>query len=347
MRGLAEVTRVPVIAVSGHLGAGKTSLLNHLLRHPGARLGVIVNDFGALNVDAGLVAGQVDDVAGISGGCICCLDDAGGLDEALERLSHPALRLDAIIIEASGAADPIALARLVRFSGVERVRLGGVIEVIDAVEHFRTVDCWPEPPARYGVATLVVVSKTDLLADEERPRVLDRVRDRVHARNPHVPIIVAERGLIDPALVFDAAGDADPVDQLPIAELLRGDGRHSHADPGHEHARAVAVPASHPVDPGALLDVLENPPAGAYRMKGRVTVRGPKSQRGYLVNLVGRMIHVAALENPPEVGELVAIGMTLDVDDAETRLRRVADGAGARPDAAGLRRLHRYRRLSE
>lgn len=53
--------RVPVIALTGHLGAGKTSLLNHLLRAPGARLGVIVNDFGELNVDAALVSGQVID----------------------------------------------------------------------------------------------------------------------------------------------------------------------------------------------------------------------------------------------------------------------------------------------
>src|SRR5690606_33643497 len=66
--------RVPVIAVTGHLGAGKTSLLNHLLRTPGARLGVVVNDFGTLNVDAALVTGQVDEAASISGGCVCCLD---------------------------------------------------------------------------------------------------------------------------------------------------------------------------------------------------------------------------------------------------------------------------------
>ncbi|MFP3589350.1 GTP-binding protein, partial [Paraburkholderia sp. SIMBA_055] len=88
------------------LGAGKTTLLNHLLRAPGARLGVVVNDFGAINVDAALVTGQVDEAAAISGGCVCCLPDSGGLDEALEKLSDPRLRLDAIIIEASGATDP-------------------------------------------------------------------------------------------------------------------------------------------------------------------------------------------------------------------------------------------------
>ncbi|WP_240930329.1 GTP-binding protein [Isoptericola sp. BMS4] len=58
-------------------------LLNHLLRQPGARVGVVVNDFGDVDVDAGRVTGQVDEPAAISGGCLCCLPDAGGLDDAL------------------------------------------------------------------------------------------------------------------------------------------------------------------------------------------------------------------------------------------------------------------------
>lgn len=117
------------------------------------------------------MTGQVDDAAGISGGCLCCLPDAGGLDDALERLAHPRLRLDVILVEASGVADPAALARVIRFSGVERVRPGGLIDVIDAVEHFRTIDIRPEPPARYGAATLVVIGKSDLLPapNERRP----------------------------------------------------------------------------------------------------------------------------------------------------------------------------------
>ena len=60
---------VPVIALTGPLGAGKTTVLNHLLAAPGARVGVVINDFGAINVDAGLVVGQVDEAASIAGGC--------------------------------------------------------------------------------------------------------------------------------------------------------------------------------------------------------------------------------------------------------------------------------------
>lgn len=325
--------RVPVVALTGHLGAGKTTLLNHLLRAPGARLGVVINDFGSINVDAALVTGQVDEAAAISGGCVCCLPDSGGLDDALEKLSDPRLRLDAIVIEASGAADPIALARLVRFSGAARIRPGGVVDVIDAAHHFDTVDTWEDPPARYSAASLAVVTKTDLVADAGA-RVA-RIRERVRARNARAEIVVARDGRIDPALLFDIARDEDPIDQLPIGRLLREDA------PAHVHAHAVSVALPGAISPGALVELLEDPPAGAYRIKGRVRVRGG---RGYLANLVGKSIHVIPhrFDGP---GELVAIGMDLDESAARQRLDAVAADTGS--SAAGLRRLQRYRRLSE
>jgi len=331
--------RVPVVAVTGYLGAGKTTLLNRLLRAPGARLGVVVNDFGSINVDAALVVGQVDEAVSISGGCLCCLSDAGGLDDALEKLSDPRLRLDAIVVEASGAADPVALARLIRFSGAERIRPGGVVEVIDATEHFRTVDTYPEPPARYAAATLVVIGKTDLLGADDGETMAQRIRDRVRERNSIAQFVTAREGRIDPSLVFDIASREEPVDELPIAGLLR----EKEPDRHHAHARAVSVPLAGEVSPGALVDLLEDPPQGAYRIKGRVAVRGA---RGFVVNLVGRSIHVALHRNPSGAGELVAIGMHLDEAAARARLEAVAAPA-ASGDAAGLRRLQRYRRLSD
>lgn len=337
--------RVPVVAITGHLGAGKTSLVNHLLRRPGARLGVVVNDFGRLDVDAALVSGQIDEAASISGGCLCCLPDAGGLDDALERLSQPALRLDAIIVEASGVADPIALSRLIRYSGAERVRPGGVIEVVDAVEYFRTVDTRPTPPARFTAATLVVIGKTDLVPAAEREERIARIRARVGACHPDLVPIVARHGVVDPELVFDAIADEDPADELPIAALIREATGHDHR--AHDRVRSASIALPGPVAPGALVDLLEDPPSGAYRLKGRVRVQGARSERGYVVHLVGRSIHVGPLAAPPTPhGELVAIGLELDEEEAAARLRAVAEAPADRPDAEGLRRLRRHRLLS-
>lgn len=340
MEQATATRRVPVIAVTGHLGAGKTGVLNHLLRTSGARLGVIINDFGTLNVDAALVAGQIDQAASIAGGCLCCLPDAGGLDQALATLSQPRLRLDAILIEASGAAEPLALNRLIASSDAARVRPGGMIDVVDAVAHFSTVDTTPLPPARYAAATLIVVGKTDLLTEPERAATIERIRSRIGSCNPHAHLVVARQGRIDPALVFDTTAAQHLQDELPFTSP------HDHREHDHQHTQAVSRALPHAISPGALIDLLESPPGGAYRIKGRVRVTGTTTERGYLVNLVGPMIHISALPAPPTVGELVVIGLDLDTADTQRALRRVTETEAERPDGAGLNRLRRYHRLS-
>lgn len=348
MNGGTTPSRVPVVVLTGHLGAGKTTVLNHLLRRPGARVGVVVNDFGDINLDAGLVTGQVDEPAAITGGCLCCLEDAGGLDDALHRLTQPRRGLDAVIVEASGLADPVTLARLIRFSGVERVRPGGVVDVIDAVEHFTTVDVGADPPLRYAAASLVVVNKVDRLAPHERTRMLRRLGARVRRRNPRAHVVPAEHGRVDPALVYDTARGEDPQDELPLAALLREQAAGAHRGVEHTHADAVTGTVTGPVDPTALMDLLEEPPAGVYRIKGRLTVRTHGGVRSYVVHVVGRTVHVSSAAGPSDAaprGELVAIGTDLDTAVVRERLARALVVRDT-PDAAGFARLQRRRRLS-
>jgi G3E family GTPase len=338
--------RVPVIALTGYLGAGKTTVLNHLLQAPGARLGVVVNDFGAINVDAALVTGQVDEPASIAGGCLCCLPDTDGLDQALAKLSHPRLRLDAVIVEASGVADPPHLARLIRFSGVDRVRPGGLVDVVDAANYFDTVDTGGLPPARFASASLILINKTDRIAPADRAETVARITDRIRASNPHAHVVETTHGRIDPVLVFDAASPHDPVDELPLAALARHDHDGGHDGEPHPRVNAVTVPATGPVDPDRLVDLLEDLPADIYRLKGTVTVDTGRSIRGYVVNVVGRQIHVAVRPGTQAPDGLVAIGMHLDEPTVRTRLEAVLQPRTGRPAADGLRRLARYRRLS-
>lgn len=340
---------IPVIAITGYLGAGKTSLLNHVLKTPHARIGVVVNDFGDINVDASLVSGQVDEPASIAGGCICCLPEDGELDAALTRLADPRLRLDAIIIEASGLADPVSIARMVGFSGVEGVRDGGVIDVVDAVAHFDTVDDGGLAPARYGAATLVVVNKLDRFPESERAAVVRRIEERVRQRNPRAQVVGAIGGRIDPALLYDVASAQDQFGQLsfrdvlfeaPEAEATEDDGDvHDHV-----HADAVTVTTDGPVDPLALVDLLEAPPPGVYRMKGTVAVRQRSSTRAFVVNVVGSAVHVARSRSRSPGNCLVAIGMHLDTGAVESRLATALRPTTAPPSPAATRRLQRHLR---
>jgi G3E family GTPase len=344
------VNAIPVIALTGYLGAGKTSLLNHVLRAPGARIGVVINDFGDVNVDAALVTGQVDEPVSIAGGCVCCLPDDGGLDEALEKLTDPRLALDAIIVEASGLADPVAVSRMIRFSGVERVRPGGVVDVIDAVTHFAVVDQGGLPLARYRAASLVVVNKLDQFPEHTRAAEVERIEMRVRERNPHAHVVGAIGARIDPSLLYDVSETDEGPGQLTFRELLldavEDDGAPAHADHrDHVHAASVTVTTAGGIDPGALLDLLEEPPTGVYRVKGTVAVRYRERERNYVVNLVGSSIHVATAPPAARANCLVAIGTHFDVDDVRDRVEAALhphDG----PVTAGLRRLQRYRRLS-
>jgi G3E family GTPase len=331
---------IPVIALTGHLGAGKTTLLNHLLRHPGTRIGVVVNDFGDINIDAGLVAGQVDEPASIAGGCICCLPDGGGLDEALIKLADPARRLDAIVIEASGVADPVAIARLIGFSEMRGVRPGGLVDVVDAVNHFDTVDRGALPPVRYGAASLIVVNKLDQVPGDARSTVLDRVTQRAAQRNPRVHVVGTTGGQIDPELLFDASATSGQVGQLSFLDLAP---EHEHE---HVHADAVTVSSSGCVDPDALMNLLEEPPPQVFRLKGVVAVRHRTTVREYVVNLVGSGIHIAKAPRGAMANCLVAIGMHLDVPAVRARLDNALQPAPGPAPAPALRRLERYRRLS-
>ncbi|BBY62867.1 CobW family GTP-binding protein [Mycolicibacterium helvum] len=334
-------TTIPVIALTGYLGAGKTTLLNHVLRTPQARIGVVINDFGEINVDAGLISGQIDEPASIAGGCICCLPDDGQLDSALARLADPRLRLDAIIVEASGLADPAALARIIGFSEIAGVRDGGVVDVVDAVRHFDTVDSGGGvAPARYGAATLVVVNKLDQIPDAHRDATLRRIEARVRERNSRAHVIGATNGQIDPNLLYDVAAANDATGQLSFRDALFDEPVSAH---DHVHADSVTVTAEGAVDPEQLMELLEFPPAGVYRMKGVVAVRHRTGVRGYLVNVVGPAVHIArgAASSGAE-SHLVAIGTHFDTELTRSRMAEALRMADGPISATAQRRWQRY-----
>ena len=105
--------RVPVTVVGGYLGAGKTTLVNHLLRNAGGRrLAILVNDFGSLPIDADLIEAEEDDLISIAGGCVCC-SFGSDLMGALMKLAARTPAPDHLLIETSGVALPGSVARSV------------------------------------------------------------------------------------------------------------------------------------------------------------------------------------------------------------------------------------------
>ncbi|RYX93345.1 MAG: GTP-binding protein, partial [Bradyrhizobiaceae bacterium] len=118
----------PVTVIGGFLGAGKTTYLNHLLRSGTERYAVLVNDFGAVNIDAGLIAKHDGETMTLTNGCVCCSIGSGFLD-TLGRILDGQTRFDQIIIEASGVGDPWRIAEIALVE--PSLRLNAVIVVAD------------------------------------------------------------------------------------------------------------------------------------------------------------------------------------------------------------------------
>lgn len=202
--------QIPVVVLAGFLGSGKTTLLNHLLhRSGGSRIGAVVNDFGAIEIDAMAVAGALgDSTVSLGNGCLCCAVDASELDEYLGRLTRPSARIDVIVIEASGLAEPQELVRMVLASEHPRIVYGGLVEVVDAAEFDGTREKHPEIDRHLALADLVVVNKIDRAEDGER--VLRTVRGLVD----RAAVVPATYGRVDPEFLFDCRPSEERVGQL-------------------------------------------------------------------------------------------------------------------------------------
>ncbi|MFI8965283.1 CobW family GTP-binding protein [Streptomyces sp. NPDC053493] len=303
--------QIPVVVLAGFLGAGKTTLLNHLLRSArGTRIGVMVNDFGDIGIDAMTVAGQVGSTVSLGNGCLCCAVDASELDTYLEALTGPENRLDVIVIEASGLAEPRELVRMVLASDNEQVVYGGLVEVVDAAEFAATRERHPETDRHLAVADLVVVNKADRVAARE----LRTVRETVAGLAPRAAVVEAAHGRIDPELLFDrVVPEGEIAGQMSIEDILYGD------DDAHAHPHAaydtVSLGTATPLHPRRLMAFLDSRPEGLYRLKGFVDFGAADPANRYNVHAVGRFLRFRPEPWPAgeeRLTQLVLIGSGVD-----------------------------------
>ncbi len=334
----------PVVIVTGFLGSGKTTLLNHLLHNDdGVRIGVIVNDFGSVNIDAMLVAGQVDAMVSLDNGCLCCAVDASGMDAMLTKLTQPDVDIDVIVIEASGLAEPRDLLRLVLASEEADISPGGLVEVVDAAEFETTRAEFPQLDQHLAVADLVVLNKVDRVDDVVRNRLVDTVRKL----SDGAPVVPTAHGRVDPQLLFDPPEEPRPDDgQLSFDELLREDDAEADCS-GHLHAafESVSFRTEEPLDPRQLMALLSDRPAGVYRVKGCVHFGVPGHGQKFWLHVVGGFIQVSRDEwqrdEQPHT-ELVVIGAGVDASEVLARLRTCEVGGSCALDEQSMLGVLRY-----
>ncbi|MFJ6614871.1 CobW family GTP-binding protein [Streptomyces sp. NPDC091289] len=314
--------QIPVVVLAGFLGSGKTTLLNHLLRNrAGTRIGVIVNDFGAIEIDAMTVSGQVGSTVSLGNGCLCCAVDASELDTFLETLTRPAARLDVIVIEASGLAEPQELVRMLLASDNPHILYGGLVEVVDAAEFDSTRKRHPEVDRHLAVADLVVLNKTDRVGEAER----ERLRATVAELSGPAAVISAVHGRIDPELFFDPALRPDHEEmagQLTFEDLLREEeegceGHDGHDDHLHAAYESVDFTSDIALDPRRFMAFLDSRPDGLYRIKGFADFGAGDRDNTYALHAVGRFLRFVPrpwARGEQRLTQLVMIGAGIDAE---------------------------------
>ncbi len=290
---------VPVTVVAGYLGAGKTTLINELLSHDhGRRLAVLVNDFGAVNIDAALIAEHDGQTISLKNGCVCC-SIADELGDALDRVLALEPAPDQIVIEASGVADPANVAAYGQ--GWPGCRLDAVVVLADA----ETVQAKSRDQfvgelvtRQLRRADIVMATKCDLVTEAERTAAVDWLAETA----PNAPILTRRAGQLEPDLLLETA---QPVE---ISSRQKAPARNGQVEPTFDTA---VVEVDDTLDRDRVEAALQDWPESVLRVKGILRFNGHPNGL-HIIQRVGRRW---SIEQAPDsldsthTGKLVVIGL--------------------------------------
>ena len=340
---MTDLTKTPVTVITGFLGAGKTTLIRHLMQNPqGKRLAVLVNEFGTMGVDGDILKSCADEncpaenIMELSNGCICCTV-ADDFIPTLEKLMAMPVKPDHILIETSGLALPKPLLKAFDWPAIRsRITVDGVIALADAeavaagrfapdeaaVDAQRKADdsLDHETPLsevfedQIACADIVLLSKADLAGEAG----LAAARSVIEAEAPRkLPILPLTDGVIDPRVILGLGAAAE--DDL-AARPSHHDGADDHE---HDDFDSVVIEMAEITDPADLAERIARlaREQNILRVKGHVAVAG-KPMR-LLVQAVGERVRHQYdrpwANDTSRISRLVVIAEHDDINEAAIR----------------------------
>ena len=303
---------ISVTVIGGYLGAGKTTMVNHLLRTGDERMAVLVNDFGDINIDADLIARHEGDTLELANGCICC-SLVDGFAAALGTIDGLDPRPERLIIETSGVADPATVAAYAHAPGLA---LDAVVVLVDAETiQDRATDRYVGDTVvgQLRSADLLVVNKVDLVPDAD----VARIEAWLAERNGDAAIVRATGARVAPELLFGTERSDPPTPDdgsAPVTAANRAGG-HDPVERAHAEFESWSWSWPDPVDVSVIEAAMADAPEGVLRLKG--VVRLIDDPRAHVVQRVGRRwsLRPDPDRSPLDGSQIVAIGIPAAIDD--------------------------------